>query len=37
MWAAVSATIAHLSLEALAKRRKRSESPGARPAATTRG
>jgi hypothetical protein len=36
MWAALSATIAHLSLEALAKRRQRSQQPApARPPATT--
>ena len=35
MWAALSATIAHLSLEALAKRRHRPEQPAARPTATT--
>ena len=35
MWAALSATIAHLSLETLAKRRRRPESPAARPTATT--
>jgi hypothetical protein len=35
MWAALSATIAHLSLEALAKRRHRPEQPPPRPTATT--
>jgi hypothetical protein len=35
MWAALSATIAHLSLEALAKRRHRPEQPAPRPTATT--
>ena len=35
MWAALSATIAHLSLEALAKRRRRPKPPAARPTATT--
>ena len=35
MWAALSATIAHLSLEALAKRRQRPKPPEARPTATT--
>ena len=35
MWAALSATIAHLSLEALAKRRQRPKPPSVRPPATT--
>jgi hypothetical protein len=35
MWAALSATIAHLTLEALAKRRQRPEPPPVRPPATT--
>ena len=35
MWAALSATIAHLSLEMLAKRRQRPKPPPARPPATT--
>ncbi|MGH9010463.1 MAG: hypothetical protein ACRDYF_11560 [Acidimicrobiia bacterium] len=35
MWAALSATIAHFSLEALAKRRNRSQPASARPPATT--
>jgi len=36
MWAALSATIAHLSLETLAKRRQRSEAPETRsPTATS--
>lgn len=35
MWAALTATIAHLSLEALAKRRSRPEPPPARSPATT--
>jgi len=35
MWAALSATMAHLSLEALAKRRQQPQPPSARPPATT--
>jgi hypothetical protein len=35
MWAALSATIAHLSLEALAKRRRRSQPASARPPVPT--
>ena len=35
MWAALSATMAHLSLEALAKRRRQPEQPAASPPATT--